>query len=139
VSRSPRRLAQIKHADLVGAEHNVKAAIHCGWLHGDASVSEGFAELDRTVAKAQPAVHLPKEAAWLAEYLHELTAFPRGRHDDQVDSTAHVLDWFKQAGQEPQDSMWQMYKKQKQAQEAGISQTPRLPPLSMLFPLLRRW
>ena len=29
-------------------------------------------------------VHLPKEAGWLAEYLHELTAFPRGRHDDQV-------------------------------------------------------
>jgi predicted phage terminase large subunit-like protein len=25
-------------------------------------------------------VHLPKEAAWLAEYLHELTAFPKGRH-----------------------------------------------------------
>jgi predicted phage terminase large subunit-like protein len=43
-------------------------------------------------------VHLPKEAAWLAEYLHELTAFPRGRHDDQVDSTAQMLDWFKQAG-----------------------------------------
>jgi predicted phage terminase large subunit-like protein len=33
-------------------------------------------------------VHLPKEAAWLAEYRHELTAFPKGRHDDQVDSTA---------------------------------------------------
>jgi predicted phage terminase large subunit-like protein len=31
-------------------------------------------------------VRLPKEAAWLAEYLHELTAFPRGKHDDQVDS-----------------------------------------------------
>jgi phage terminase large subunit-like protein len=30
-------------------------------------------------------VHLPKEAAWLAEYPHELTAFPRGRRDDQVD------------------------------------------------------
>jgi len=28
-------------------------------------------------------VHLPKEAAWLAEYLHELTAFPKGKHDDQ--------------------------------------------------------
>src|SRR5208282_3794753 len=40
-------------------------------------------------------VHLPKEAAWLAEYNHELTAFPRGRHDDQVDSTAQMLDWFK--------------------------------------------
>jgi hypothetical protein len=33
-------------------------------------------------------VHLPKEAAWLAEYLRELTAFPKGKHDDQVDSTA---------------------------------------------------
>jgi predicted phage terminase large subunit-like protein len=43
-------------------------------------------------------VHLPKEAAWLAEYLHELTGFPRGKHDDQVDSTAQALDWFKQAG-----------------------------------------
>jgi predicted phage terminase large subunit-like protein len=29
-------------------------------------------------------VHLPKEAAWLPEYLHELTAFPKGQHDDQV-------------------------------------------------------
>ena len=30
-------------------------------------------------------VHLPKEAPWLAPYLHELAAFPKGRHDDQVD------------------------------------------------------
>ena len=29
-------------------------------------------------------VHLPKEAAWLPEYLHELTAFPKGKHDDRV-------------------------------------------------------
>ena len=50
-------------------------------------------------------VHLPKEAAWLPEYLHELTAFPRGKHDDQVDSTAQMLGWFKQAGREPQDWM----------------------------------
>src|SRR6266700_1673316 len=46
-------------------------------------------------------VHLPKEAGWLAEYLHELTIFPNGKHDDQVDSTAQMLDWFKQAGREP--------------------------------------
>ena len=45
-------------------------------------------------------VHLPKEAAWLAEYLHELTAFPKGKHDDQVDSTAQMLDWFKSATRE---------------------------------------
>jgi predicted phage terminase large subunit-like protein len=42
--------------------------------------------------------HLPKEAAWLAEYLRELTAFP-------------------------------------EAQQAAAPQTPRLPPLSTLFPL----
>jgi predicted phage terminase large subunit-like protein len=42
-------------------------------------------------------VHLPEQAPWLAEYLHELTVFPQGRHDDQVDSTAQALDWIKQA------------------------------------------
>jgi predicted phage terminase large subunit-like protein len=40
-------------------------------------------------------VHLPDAAPWLAQYLHELTSFPKGRHDDQVDSTAQMLDWFK--------------------------------------------
>ena len=30
-------------------------------------------------------VHLPETAHWLADYLHELTMFPAGRHDDQVD------------------------------------------------------
>jgi predicted phage terminase large subunit-like protein len=40
-------------------------------------------------------VHLPDEAPWLADYLAELTAFPGGRHDDQVDSTAQVLAWIK--------------------------------------------
>jgi len=40
-------------------------------------------------------VHIPEVAPWLAEYLHELTVFPNGKHDDQVDSTAQFLDWFK--------------------------------------------
>jgi predicted phage terminase large subunit-like protein len=40
-------------------------------------------------------VHLPETATWLAEYLHELSVFPKGKHDDQVDSTAQFLDWFK--------------------------------------------
>ena len=40
-------------------------------------------------------VHLPDKASWLAEYLHELTTFPRGKNDDQADSTSQVLDWFK--------------------------------------------
>ena len=32
--------------------------------------------------------HLPKEAGWLAEYVHELTGFAKGKHHDQVDFTA---------------------------------------------------
>src|SRR5712671_2118942 len=33
-------------------------------------------------------VYIPETAPWLAEYLHEMTVFPDGKHDDQVDSTA---------------------------------------------------
>ena len=73
-------------------------------------------------------VHLPKETAWLAEYVHELTVFPKGKHDDQVDSTAQMLDWFTRGGQEPQDWMWQMYK---QAQARGPQPT-RPEPLSVM-------
>ncbi|MGB9646343.1 MAG: phage terminase large subunit, partial [Stellaceae bacterium] len=40
-------------------------------------------------------VYIPEAAPWLAEYLHELMVFPKGKHDDQVDSTAQFLDWFK--------------------------------------------
>jgi len=73
-------------------------------------------------------VHLPDAAPWLAAYLHELTTFPNGRHDDQVDSTSQLLDWFKQAGQEPQDWMWQQYK---QAQARG-PEPARPEPLSVM-------
>jgi predicted phage terminase large subunit-like protein len=40
-------------------------------------------------------VHLPDKAHWLQEYLHELTTFPKGKHDDQADSTSQALDWAK--------------------------------------------
>jgi predicted phage terminase large subunit-like protein len=40
-------------------------------------------------------VHVPMTAHWLADYLHELTVFPNGRYDDQVDSTAQALAWTK--------------------------------------------
>jgi predicted phage terminase large subunit-like protein len=66
-------------------------------------------------------VHLPKEAPWLAEYVHELMSFPRGRHDDQVDSTAQMLDWFKR-GSSPSSKIgiWHLYKEQYQAQQAPV-------------------
>lgn len=39
-------------------------------------------------------VYLPEQAHWLEEYLHELTAFPNGKHFDQVDSTSQALMWI---------------------------------------------
>jgi len=40
-------------------------------------------------------VYAPLEAHWLADYMHELTTFPRSRYDDQVDSTSQALGWLK--------------------------------------------
>jgi predicted phage terminase large subunit-like protein len=83
-------------------------------------------------------VHLPKDAGWLAEYLHELTVFPKGKHDDQVDSTAQMLDWLKRAGSGPSSDagIWHLYKElAKQAR----TQTPKPAPLSTLLPFLRRY
>ena len=37
-------------------------------------------------------VYVPHDAHWLAEYLHELSVFPNGKYNDQVDSTSQALD-----------------------------------------------
>jgi phage terminase large subunit-like protein len=46
------------------------------------------------------ALSICQKAAWLVEYLHELTVFPKGKHDDRVDSTARMVDWFMRAALE---------------------------------------
>ncbi len=38
-------------------------------------------------------VFLPKDAPWHGDFLDELLAFPKGRHDDQVDSVSQFLNW----------------------------------------------
>jgi predicted phage terminase large subunit-like protein len=53
-------------------------------------------------------VHLPREAHWLAEYLHELTTFPTAKYDDQVDSTSQFLAWSKQRA--PGWGIWEYYR-----------------------------
>ena len=42
-------------------------------------------------------VFLPEKADWLTEYMNELTVFPNGKYDDQVDSTSQALDWIKRS------------------------------------------
>jgi len=46
-------------------------------------------------------VHVPDQAAWKSVYIHELTTFPKGKHDDQTDSTSQALDWVKRHLHEP--------------------------------------
>lgn len=46
-------------------------------------------------------VYLPAQAPWLEEYRRELIAFPKSKHDDQVDSTSQALKWIHEYGSEP--------------------------------------
>lgn len=39
-------------------------------------------------------VKLPESAEWVAGYVSELTRFPLGAHDDQVDSSSQFLNWI---------------------------------------------
>src|SRR6516162_5492089 len=69
-------------------------------------------------------VHLPDTAPWLAPYLHELTVFPNGRHDDQVDSTAQMLDWFKRgSGPSTNAGIFELYRMR--AEGARLQQAQR--------------
>lgn len=66
---------------------------------------DGFARIvtvkphhDKTMQMAMqtPAIEagracLPRDASWLNDYLHELAMFPKGKFNDQVDSTAQAL------------------------------------------------
>jgi predicted phage terminase large subunit-like protein len=38
-------------------------------------------------------VHIPLEASWLATFRSEMLQFPKGKHDDQVDSVSQFLQW----------------------------------------------
>jgi hypothetical protein len=39
--------------------------------------------------------HQSRPSGSRGEYLHELATFPKGKNDDQADSTSQALDWFK--------------------------------------------
>jgi predicted phage terminase large subunit-like protein len=66
-------------------------------------------------------VHIPETAPWLAEYLHEMTVFPKGKHDDQVDSTAQFHDWLKKPF--PGQGIFEYYRRL--AQEAEERRKPQ--------------
>jgi hypothetical protein len=72
-------------------------------------------------------VRIPEDAPWLAEYLHEVTVFPNGRHDDQVDSTAQFLDWYKRPFPSQGHFEWMRQRAEK------IQQRNKPPPPKIVF------
>lgn len=49
---------------------------------------------NQTPLMASGRFFLPQQAPWLRDYIHELITFPRGRYNDQVDSTSQALEWI---------------------------------------------
>lgn len=62
-------------------------------------------------------VLLPERAPWLDEYILELTTFPQGRYDDQVDSTSQALEWIS-VGKRT-DGLLEYYRRLLEEQQAG--------------------
>lgn len=46
-------------------------------------------------------VLVPKDASWLAEFRAEMSAFPKAKHDDQVDSVSQYLNWLREEASRP--------------------------------------
>ena len=63
-------------------------------------------------------VFIPYDAPWLADYLHELMMFPKGRFDDQVDSTSQALAYI---GTPTPFDNWMEYARLEIRRQDGVS------------------
>jgi predicted phage terminase large subunit-like protein len=70
-------------------------------------------------------VRIPETAPRVDEYLRELSVFPKGKHDDQVDSTAQFLDWFKRPF--PGQNIFELYRQAAQEAEQRHKPQPTQP------------
>src|SRR5260370_36430515 len=71
-------------------------------VQGVMPVADKFLRMGmQTAAIENGFVYLPTNAPWLADYLHELMMFPKGKHDDQVDSTSQALQYLNWQPKEP--------------------------------------
>ena len=71
-------------------------------------------------------VHIPDKAAWLQEFLHELATFPKGKYDDQADSTSQALDWFKQECMSSRFGLFEYYRRETERLEAEEAAHPQV-------------
>jgi predicted phage terminase large subunit-like protein len=63
-------------------------------------------------------VHIPQQAEWLETYLFELTVFPNGRYDDQVDSTSQALAWIRDNCDKNRYGLLEVYQQLQAAMDA---------------------
>jgi predicted phage terminase large subunit-like protein len=64
-------------------------------------------------------VHVPDKAAWLGDYLHEMASFPKGKYDDQADSSSQALDWFKQQSMTAVYGLLDFYRQETEKMRTG--------------------
>ena len=83
-------------------------------------------------------VHLPDQADWLGEYLHELASFPNGKFDDQADSTSQALDWYKKHSMNSGYGLLELAKQEAQRIKEGKSSLFN-PPRFSRTAALREW
>jgi hypothetical protein len=72
------------------------------------------------------------------EYLHELSSFPKGKYDDQADSTSQALDWFKQQSMNSVYGLLEYYKQEAERIMAEESTAPK-PFVVTRADVLREW
>ena len=70
-------------------------------------------------------VYIPIKEEWRDGYLHELASFPRGRKDDQVDSSSQFWHWFKTSHGGPQLGLLRYIQQQQQKLNQGVQHQPR--------------
>lgn len=79
-------------------------------------------------------VHVPHEAHWLVDYVHELTVFPNGKFDDQVDATSQALEWMRRRGS---IAGWLGYYRDRAERATGIKLGPDGKPAPVTFVRMR--
>ena len=83
-------------------------------------------------------VHIPAQADWLGQYLHEMAVFPNGKYDDQVDSTSQALDWYKNGVWRSGLIAWYGEEAEKLRNPVVLNgQTTHLPGWKRAFPSIR--
>ena len=65
-------------------------------------------------------VFVPREAPWLADYIHELITFPNARYCDQADSISQTLAWISQAPPEPAVITYYRYEAARRRHREGV-------------------